>query len=104
MEIEKNIIYLNDALKRLQMIQLLQSVLKEPKELTVQTYVHLHLMVGYIVKDVIVRVHYAILFMDAISSRVSTNTIYFNINIALYFNINIALFYINSTCAFHNSY
>lgn len=78
------------------MIQFLQSVLKEPMELTVQTHIHLHLMVGYVMKHVIVRVHYAILFIDAISSRVSTNTIYFNINIAL--------FYINSTRTFHNSY
>ena len=66
------------------MIQLLQSVLKEPMEWTVQTYIHLHLMVGYLVKHVIVRLHCAILFMDAISSRVRTNTIY------LYFEINIA--------------
>lgn len=84
-EYRKNIIYLNDALNILQMIQFLQSVLKEPMELTVQTHVHLHFMVGYVVKYVIVQLHYAILFMDAISSRVSTNTIYFNINIALFF-------------------
>ena len=83
LNIELNIIYLNDALKRLQMIQFLQSVLKEPMELTVQTHVHLHLMVGYVVKHVIVRLHYTILFMDAISSRVSNNTIHFNINISI---------------------
>ena len=66
------------------MIQFLQSVLREHMELTVQTNVHLHFMVDYVVKHVIVQLHYVIIFMDAISSRVRTNTIY------MYFEINIA--------------
>ena len=80
------------------MIQFLQSVRKEPMERTVQTYVHLHLMVGYVVKHVIVRLHCAILFMDAISSRVRTNIFIYILKSIL------PLFYINSLLAFHYTY
>ena len=39
-------------------------------------------MAGYAVKHVIVRTHHVIMFMDAMTRRVSIKIIYFEINIA----------------------